>query len=106
MRPSNTAASIKPQATQIVLLGPMRSTNKVLNSGPAIAPALPPAAMKPNSRCADVERHASTMTLQNTETMKRLSEVTATKNTAAYRRLPGSVAMPKPSNTNRLTTDE
>ena len=58
---------------------PDRSTNKAFKSGPAIAPALPPAAMKPKTRRAATERQASTITLQNTETMNRLSEVTATQ---------------------------
>jgi hypothetical protein len=85
-------------------VAPRRSTNSELNSGPAIAPALPPAAMKPNSRRAASERQASTMTLQNTDTMKRFSDVTATKYAAASARLPGDSAMPIASARNSATT--
>ena len=58
---------------------PDRSTNTAVKKGPAIAPALPPAAMKPNTRRAATERQASTITLQNTETINRFNEVTATQ---------------------------
>jgi len=57
--------------------------------------------MKPNRRLAESERQASTITLQNTETRNRFSEVTATKYTAASTRFPGEVSRPAESDANR-----
>jgi len=60
-------------------VAPTLSTKRLLNIGPRMAPMLPPAAMKPKTRLAEPDRQASTMTLQKTDTMKRLSEVTDTQ---------------------------
>ena len=48
----NTAASIRAQDTSNRFIGPSGTASVAVTSGPAIAPALPPAAMQPNSRRA------------------------------------------------------
>ena len=51
---------------------PSGFTSQVVRSGPASAPALPPAAMNPNSRAPCSWRKMSAMKLQKTETTNRL----------------------------------
>ena len=60
--------------------------------GPRIAPALPPAAIGPNSRFASSPRKTSAMKLQNTDTTNMLKTDSQTKNVAAARIDPGSAA--------------
>src|SRR5258705_231166 len=66
-------------ATGSRLTGPIRGARSAVTVGPTSAPALPPAAMKPNSRRACSSRHTSAMKLQNTDTTKRLKTLSQMK---------------------------
>ena len=61
-----------------------------VNSGPMMAPALPPAAIGPNSRLASSPRKTSAMKLQKTDTTNMLKTLSQTKNVAAVLCEPGS----------------
>ena len=54
-------------------IGPIRFENSAVSAGPTIAPAVPPAEMKPYKRRASSVFHRSAMKLQNTETANRLN---------------------------------
>jgi hypothetical protein len=54
-------------------LVPTRCTNNDVTTGPAIAPRLPPAVIAGNSRADWVDVKISTIKLQNTDTMNRLT---------------------------------
>ena len=74
-RPSNAADTTSKGAT------PTTVTSARVNSGPAIAPAVPPRAMIGNRRRACASSQMSAMKLQNTDTTNRLNTLTQTKNT-------------------------
>ena len=69
---------------------PMYLTNKLANPDPATAPAVPPSAITPNSRCDCCTLKMSAMKLQKTDTTKRLNTLIHTKNTRATCSLPMS----------------
>ena len=50
---------------------PMLLTNRLVSRGPTNAPAVPPAAMRPNRRLVCSLVRISSMKLQNTETSSR-----------------------------------
>ena len=79
-RPSQTMMitqhTIKPAESSKSAGTPILFTETAVSVGPASAPNVPPAAMKPKSRLACSLFHKSTMKLQNTDTAKRLKTVT------------------------------
>ena len=82
-RAQNTAASSSSAATISRFTGPSVPARPMVSAGPASAPALPPAAMKPNRRLPCSELQTSAMNDQNTETANRSNTLIQTKNTRA-----------------------
>ena len=82
-RATQTSAPARSAAaTGNRLTGPIRGARSAVTAGPTSAPALPPAAMKPNSRRACSSRQTSAMKLQNTDTTKRLKTLSQMKKAA------------------------
>ena len=75
--PRNTAD------TRTIPLAPISVTRPAVSEGPASAPAVPPAAMKPYRRCAWLVAKMSASRLQNSDTANRLNTLTQTKNARA-----------------------
>src|SRR6056297_1856654 len=65
------------------LVGPSGIARTAVTAGPARAPAVPPAAMKPNRRLAWALLKISAMKLQKTETMNRLKTLVQMKKARA-----------------------
>ena len=78
-----TAASRKQAEIGSNKAGPISGAALVVINGPAIAPVLPPAAIKPNRRRAWVLVNRSAMKLQNTETTNRLNTLSQIKKALA-----------------------
>src|SRR6266566_5298585 len=74
-----SASPRKPQDTSSSFAVPRAAASDAVSAGPASAPQLPPAEMKPNSRAACSGRNRSVIRLQNTETTNRLNTLTQTK---------------------------
>ncbi len=72
---------------------PTTCTNVPASSGPAMAPAVPPAAMAPNSRRPCSLENTSAITPQNTDGSSTLKTLTQTKNARAMTTL-GQVCSP------------
>src|SRR5260221_11720197 len=79
----NTAASRKTAAAINKLTGPSGADSQIVTTGPSRAPAVPPAAMNPNSRLPCWAVNRSAMNDQNTATANRVNTLTQTKNTQA-----------------------
>ena len=79
----NTAIPSSPAETSSRFAGPSGSTSSVVSKGPQMAPAVPPAAMKPNSRRACRLVKMSVMKLQKTDTTNRLKTLVQMKNARA-----------------------
>src|SRR4029077_18713248 len=62
---------------------PSGAARTAVKVGPASAPQLPPAEMKPNRRAACAGWNRSAIRLQKSETTNRLNTLTHTKNTRA-----------------------
>ena len=78
-----TAAPSSAAESGSRLIGPTRSASTAVSPGPTIAPRLPPAAIRPNSRRACVCENTSFITLQNSEMTNRLNTLTQMKNARA-----------------------
>lgn len=84
----STASNSMQAESGSSLAGPISGASRAASIGPAIAPVLPPAAMKPYSRRAWSLRYRSAMKLQNTDTTKRLKTLTQMKKACGANRNP------------------
>src|SRR5215467_3521810 len=82
-RMHTTASPRNPQETSSRFAVPRGAARNAVSVGPARAPQLPPAEMKPNRRAACAGRNKSAIRLQNSETTNRLNTLTHTKNARA-----------------------
>ena len=77
------ATARNPAETSSIERTPTSVTKPAVSAGPASAPTVPPAAMKPYSRFACAVSNRSAMKLQNTLIANRLNTLTQTKNARA-----------------------
>ncbi len=80
---ASIVTSRKPADTSSIPFAPTSVTNSAVSEGPASAPAVPPAAMKPYRRFACAVSKRSAIRLQNTLTANRLNTDTQTKKARA-----------------------